>query len=297
MNDKGININMDFKQWLSEMPIGNAQLLGKGWDKEMPQGRAKSNNYDRASVNMLKTDADRDFAKLRKSFRLVRQTIDAYFVKKPGVGQFLEIGEVKEEFLERLGIDVPPIDRSHITIFYTNNTGDEKMPLTPWTIAHRLGHALRRLPSYEKFIAHIDKDFRQLMELIYGLKKPDPYSHSFGSKKISDYSRFTKKLMMQLGTMRSARQNQLAREGEFPHELFAQAIINNKIEFNKEIPRQLVIDYAWGHPRWDGSKYSKIHNDEYMLDYAVELLESNARFYKSQVNQILAEAVGRIFIM
>ena len=288
---------MDFKQWLSEMPLGIGAAVGKGW-KDFPAGKKRDQHWDKASYNIIKGDAAKDFKKLRKSFKLVDQTIDAYFVKSSGMRDNNERGEVDEEFLPSLGIDPPKINRSNITVFFVGNVGDYLIPLTPWTIAHRLGHALRRLPSYQTFIAHVERDFKQLMELIYHLEKPSQWDSSEqGYKKTVDYDRFTKQLMMSLGTMRSAREKKLARSGEFSHELFAQAIIQNKIEFKKEIPKQIIIDYMYGSPRWDSSKYSRIHDDEPMLDYAVQLLESNANFYKTQVNRILAEAVGKIFVM
>ena len=38
-----------------------------------------------------------------------------------------------------------------ITVVFTNNTGDRRLPLTPWIMAHRIGHAVqatgRQLPA------------------------------------------------------------------------------------------------------------------------------------------------------
>jgi hypothetical protein len=286
---------MDFKQWLSEMAIGQAELIGKGWEKDLPQGKKQDQNYDRASLNILKGDASRDFRNLRKSFALVKETVDVYFVKTPGMRKFSQIGEVKADDLKQLGTEIPPIDSSHITIFYTNNIGDEKMPMTPWTVAHRLGHVAERLPSYQKFRQHVERDFDELLGEIYGLTKPDRYS--FDRQKEIEYDKLTRQLMMGLGTMRSARENALARTGEFIHELFAQAIIDNKIKFNKEIPKELVTKYAWGKPAWDGSAYSKVHRDEIHLDDLVDRIESNAYYYKSQVSLVLREMIGKIFVM
>ena len=289
---------MDFKQWLSEMPI-EPKLMGKGWDRELPQGKTQDQHYDRASINILKGDASRDFKNLKKSFSLVKETIDAHFLKAPGMRGQIEIGEVNEEYLKQFGVEIPPIDRSHITIFFTNNLGAERMPLTPWTVAHRIGHAARRIDSYQKFTDHVTRDFSELMEMIYGLDRVSQ-RYAFGDqerKKQADHEKFTRQLMMGLGTMRSAREKAIFNTGEFTHELFAQAIIKNRIEFNREIPKQLVIKYAWGNPTWDGSVHSKIHRDEPMLDDITDRIEANANFYKSQVNLVLRDMVGKIFVM
>ena len=291
---------MNFRQWLSEMPIGTADLIGKGWNKDIPQGKSQDQHYDRATINILKSDAAKGFEKLRKSFALVDQTIDVYFVKTPGMRDHIEVGEVSEDYLKQLEIDVPQINRSNITIFFTNNTGAERMPLTPWTIAHRMGHAVRSLESYQNFTRHVEKDFNELLEQIYGKNKPSRYfgvQDDRAQREQRDHDSFVRQLMMELGTMRSAREKELFRSGEFVHELFAQAITQNKIKFNEKIPRQLIIRYAWGNPTWDGSTHSKIHRDEYMLDDIIERIRSNAHFYKSQVKLVLRDMVGKIFVM
>jgi hypothetical protein len=298
MNGKGLNINMDFKQWLSEMPI-NPQLMGKGWERELPQGKTQDQHYDRASVNIMKADAERGFKNLKKSFSLVKETIDAHFLKAPGMRDHIEQGEVTEDYLKQLGVEIPPINRSNITIFFTNNRGAERMPLTPWTVAHRIGHVARQLESYQKFSQHVERDFSELLQGIYGIEKvSNRYAFDDRARnKQADHDKFIRQLMMGLGTMRSAREKVLFRTGEFTHELFAQAIVKNRIEFNREIPKQLVTKYAWGNPTWDGSAHSKVHRDEILLDDFVDRIEANANFYKSQVNLVLKDMVGKIFVM
>jgi hypothetical protein len=298
MNCKGLNINMDFKQWLSEMPIGQADLIGKGWGKELPPGKKQDQNYDRASLNILKGDAGRDFQNLRRSFALVKETVDIHFVKTPGMRKHLQAGEVSEDYLKSLRVEMPPINRSNITIFFTNNVAAEKMPLTPWTVAHRIGHVATSLESYQKFMQHVERDFNELLKNIYGLEKPSSYGYDEKSaEKLMNHEKFIRQLMMSLGTMRSAREKSIFRSGEFIHELFAQAIIKNKIEFDEDIPKQLITKYAWGQPSWDGSISSKIHKDEFWMEETVAKIQSNASFYKTQVNLVLKEMVGKIFVM
>lgn len=284
---------MSFKQWLSEMPI-NPQLMGNGWERELTKGKTQDQHYDRASVNIMKADAGRGFKNLKKSFSLVKETIDAHFIKAPGMRDHIEQGEVTEDYLKKLGVEIPPINRSNITIFFTNNRGAERMPLTPWTVAHRIGHVARQLESYQKFSQHVERDFSELLQGIYGIEKVSWYSGD--NNKLADHDKFIRQLMMGLGTMRSAREKSLFRTGEFTHELFAQAIVKNKIEFNREIPKQLVTKYAWGNPAGRRA-YSKVHSDEILLDDFVDRIESNANFYKSQVNLVLKDMVGKIFVM
>jgi hypothetical protein len=284
--------NSTFKQWLAEMPISNAELVGK-WDK-WPQDQKQHQLYDKASYNILTNDPN--FEKLKGRFSKTKQNFDIYFVKKGGMSRHHEVGEVSEDYLDQLGIDLPPINGSNITLLFTNNRAAERMPLTPWTTAHRMGHAFRRLPEYDKFYRAIEREFDELIDEIYGLKKPSQWGDPKG-KKQQDYARFMRQLMQAFGSMRSAREGELFREGEFVHELLAQYIINGKITFREEIPRQLVTKYAWGNPTWDGSKSSKIHNDEYMMDYVVEKLRAAASYFGILCERMLDACVGKIFVM
>lgn len=291
---------MDFKQWLSEMPISKAELVGK-WDK-WPEGKKQHQHWDKASYNILTNDPGLE--KLKNKWKNVPQTFDMYFIKKAGMRDHIEVGDVDEEYLEQLGIKVPPIDPSHITIFFTNNRAAERIPMTPWTIGHRFGHAARRINAYQNFIEQVDRDFRELLKEIYGLERPSPYgNYGFGGyrddsgNKWRQYEQFMRKLMEGLGTMRSARKGELFRTGEFQHELFGQYIIQGEITFRDEIPRQLVTRYAWGNPTWDGSAHSKVHRDEHMLEYMIEKVAAAAGHYNVLCNRILNECIGKIFVM
>ena len=282
--------NSTFRQWLAEMPISNAELVGK-WDK-WPQGKKQHQHYDKASYNILTNDPG--FEKLKGKFSKTNQDFDIYFIKKGGMSDHIEVGEVSEDYLDQLGIDLPPINGSNITLLFTNNRAAERMPLTPWTTAHRMGHAFRRLPEYEKFNRAIEIEFGELLETIYELEKPSRYG-DFDKQR--DYTKYMRQLMQAFGSMRSAREGELLREGEFAQELLAQYIINGKITFREDIPRELVTKYAWGNPTWDGSKSSKIHNDEYMMDYVVEKLRAAASHFGILCEQMLNACVGKIFVM
>lgn len=282
---------MKFKKWIiNEMPISNAQLVGN-W-KNWPVGKQQDQNYDKASFNILTNDPD--FEKLKTKFSKTNQNFDVYFIKNRGMRDHIEVGEVSEDYLSNFNVNLPPINKSNITILFTNNRAAERMPLTPWTIAHRMGHAFNRLPTYQKFRKQVENDFNELLETIYGKQRPS----TWGSvKQSSDHQSFIRQLMQSFGSMRSAREGELFREGEFLHELLAQYIIEGNIKFREEIPRQLIIRYAWGNPTYDGSTYSKIHQDESMMDYIIEKLRSNADYYNYLCEQVLNECVGKIFVM
>ena len=78
-------------------------------------------------------------------------------VQFTGGGRWLETGAVTpERLVEIVGTaNAQRILAGHgpdvITVVFTNNTGDRRLPLTPWIMAHRIGHAVqatgRQLPA------------------------------------------------------------------------------------------------------------------------------------------------------
>lgn len=174
-----------------------------------------------------------------------------------------EIGEVSPEWVkENLEVDIQPRNDA-ITVIFTQNTGTEKIPMTAWAIAHRLGHAIKRGPNFERYFSEVLlQDFRELLDEIYGINK----QRSLGGYKYSYSSEDDEKersLAQAVGTMRSARQSNLVNFYEFTYELIAQWIITGKIKFNP-IPRSLILRkrMAWGRPAND-TRSSRLDKDSH----------------------------------
>lgn len=292
---------MKFTEWLqskekvlAEMPIGNAALLGK-WNN-FPPNTKQHQSWDKASYNILTNDVN--FEKLKNRWSRVRQTFDMYFVKNSGMSKQLQVGAVYEDYLKKLGIKIPPINYDHITVFFTNNIGSERVPMTPWTIGHRFGHAIfSDIPLMKQFHEILEHDFANLLKTIYNIH---PVIKTYGDnyyKEKKQHDKFLIKLMSAFGTMRSAREGLINRLGEFTFELLGQFILDGKITFNEEIPKQLITSYAWGRPKWDGTAYSRIHNDESMIDHVIDTLQYNAEEYNKICDKMLDRCVGKIFVM
>lgn len=289
---------------LNEMPINKAEFLGKDWNKF--KGDRQHQSWDKASYNIRYIN-DPDFQKLKNKWINVPQTFDMYFVKATGMRSFLETGEVSKDhrffdYLKKSNIKIPEIDEDNITVFFTNNSAAERIPMTPWTIGHRFGHASRNIHEYQEFTKKITSDFESLLRRIYGKEKPPSYTYGgyggYGERetnKRQNYDAFLRQLMQAFGTMRSAKMKLINRIGEFTHELFGQYIINGKITFNEEIPRQLVTKYSWGRPTWDGSAYSKVKSEE--KEGIIEKVREMADNYNYMCADILDACIGKIFVM
>ncbi len=99
-------------------------------------------------------------------------TLDFYFVNKSGLGQFRERGKVPYEFIfkpypEGLGLTHEEmgdktINSDNITVFFVSNTAADKIPMTAWTIVHRVGHAMNRTPQFQDYTKWLDNEFDEL---------------------------------------------------------------------------------------------------------------------------------------
>lgn len=278
---------MNFKNWLLyEMPINQAQLLGK-WD-QFPPNAKKSDNWDKASFNILNRANQSNFEKLKLSWEKTPQTFDLYFFKNKGTRATREEGEVDINYLKNLGINVP-INPANITVVYTNNIGDEKMPMTPWITAHRFAHSIVRSKSvgrsYEVKQSIIRRDFSDLFEETFNINKGSPR-----------FEPYLDKFIYSIATMRSATTNSIPRFGELFHELLAQFLIEGKIRYKKTLPRSLSLQMAWGRPRdmvsTNVPKTDEIYLQE--LEYRLEYFED---YHSNLMNQLLQDCVGKIFVI
>lgn len=281
---------MNFKEWLlQEMPISKFQLMGQwGPDAKRAYG------YSKQDVGILQNP--RAVEKIHKSWSNTKQNFDFYFLRSNAARKHVEVGEVSPGWVkDKLGIDIEPNPES-ITVIFTQNTGDEKIPMTAWTIAHRLGHAIRRNSQFQQYLQEeLTKDFRELLLQIYGIQRQPQYPPSYFGSNLSDDSKQLRALAHAVGTMRSARQNNLRNFGEFSYELVAQWIITGKIKFNP-LPKSLILRnrMAWGRPAPD-TRRSRVSEADY-IDWN-ESLQTYASKYEYYLDQVFSGLEGRIFVM
>ena len=172
--------------------------------------------------------------------------------------------------------------------------------MTAWTIAHRLGHAIRRDKIFEQYFAkEIMKDFRELLKEVYGIDKKYSYAPGggygggYGNSQIDEKD--LRALAHAVGTMRSARQNNLRNFFEFVYELVAQWIITGNVKFNP-LPMSLILKkrMAWGRPSND-TKRSKL--DDIAHEDWNETLRGYADKYEHYLDSVFSGLEGRIFVM
>lgn len=238
--------------FLLEMPLVDMQKIGKWNDPKNRHG------YDKASVGILNSDAG--VKKIQDIFNRINLADFAlYFVKQQGGRNHAEIGRVSPEELEqklglRYGVDIPANDDA-ITVIFTNNIAADRTPLTPWTIAHRIGHAFDATERRTRFSGKQRNSYynqfgdliRNILSDVYGysnIQSRDVYGRSILEKN----DPVVRQLLESIGKFRSARMKKLNRTNEFVFESFAYYLVNNgKLSYNP-FPTTLKTSNkkAWG---------------------------------------------------
>ena len=286
------------------MPVGALATIGDF---------TKAHSFKHAPDRALLT-SPKYVEKIKAAFSKTPFLFDLYFVNKPGAGQHVEIGQVRPDFVfskltpksrdwnserssQGLGIDPRELtlNPEAITCFFTNNAGAERMPMTAWIIAHRLGHVISRayapagkIGTYAGMEKYVE---RKLVELAacYGINKPANSYHytpsDYASTRKNELA--MKYLCHEIGTMRSARDKNLRNLQEMHHELFAQYLVEGQIILNPA-PARIPVTYAWGKPQ-----YRSCRNPA----EAQNIVEMLAASYHNFADNVLNECVGKIFVM
>ena len=274
---------------LNEAPIGTYTTIG-----DFQKGASYKDPRDRLTVSHPVT-----VEKVKDMLKNTTVDFDFYFVNKPGLRQFSERGKVPYEFIfkpfpEGLGLTHEDlgdksINSDNITVFFVSNTAADKIPMTAWTIVHRVGHAMNRTPQFQDYTKWLNNEFNELLSL-YGKQKPNRFSYD-----TNDYNRSRTfdlakgRLFNHIGTMRSAREGRIHRRYfEFYFELFVQYLKDGKITFNP-LTKNLLVGF--------GPYGSKSVASTQNLEEAQEKLNMIANTIPYFIEDVLTANMGDIFVM
>jgi len=274
-----------FKDILKEFPLGTYTTIG-----DFGKGASYKDPRDRTALSHPVT-----IQKVKDMLKNTSVDFDFYFVNKPGLRQFSEKGRVPYEFLvkpypEGLGLDPNQfkINSDNITVFFVSNTAADKIPMTAWTIIHRVGHVMNRTHQFKEYTDWVDKEFNELLK-IYGKSKENTRYGSDDYKKSRTFDLAKGRLFNHIGTMRSAREGKLHRRYyEFYYELFVQYLKDGKITFNP-LTKNLLVGF--------GPYGSKTIATTQNLEEAQEKLDSIANTIPYYIEDVLGANVGEIFVM
>ena len=273
------------KDILNEAPLGTYTAIG-GFDK----GASYKDPRDRAALNHPVT-----IQKVKDMLKSTSVDFDFYFVNKPGLRKFSEKGKVPYDFIvkpypEGLGLNPNQIEinNNNITVFFVGNTAADKIPMTAWTIIHRVGHVMNRTPQFQDYTKWLDNEFDELLK-IYGKSKESTRYGNSDYKKLRTFDLAKGRLFNHIGTMRSARDGKLSRRYfEFYYELFVQYLKDGKITFNP-LTKNLLVGF--------GPYGSKTIASTQNLEEAQEKLDSIANTIPYLIEDVLGANTGDIFVM
>jgi hypothetical protein len=267
---------------LPETPIDTFQTIG-----DFSKNSSFKDKTDRALVTHPVA-----VQKIKDFFKNTGVDFDFYFVNTKHAKPHVELGEVQEEFIfDKLKVTPDQlrngkISEDNITIFFTGNSGDEKVPFTAWIIAHRIGHVMRRVRDWKEINTLIDSSLKSILS-VYGITEKRSYD-SFTNSDYKVYEQAKRLLCEALGTFKSARDGNLRNSNEFTYELFAQYLKNGSIELN-DIPEILTLGY-----RAYGRKEVRRVKDKLLAEQYKQKLEA---YFPSYAEVVLEDCRGKIFLM
>ncbi len=231
---------------LFEAPIANFSYMGS------PTKSGSLRDDDIRAVQNPKWQV-----KVHKSFRFIHEEVnltlinmarDAMMVRDSNGGQnrihipnVLNIsqwsGSYRPVDFEHTFGFLPEQFRNRINITLISNEGDERVPLTPWMVAHRFMHALGNTTTdYARLNSEVslefDTFFRNVQKALEVVRyESGEYTLKVGSTYMASVEQNTE-MFKKLATFASAQHGKIARPGEFIIELATQYFLTGKMYFN-----------------------------------------------------------------
>ena len=284
-----------FKQFLQEAPIGDYKTFGN-FDK---------NSSFRSARDRFLIKNPRTIDIVKKKFNSTNHNFNLYFVNSPKANKHTEVGEVDPKWVsDNLGEDIynevvngKDFDES-VNIIFTNNKGSERMAMTGWIMAHRIGHALARRNGMKSGYEYVEASnalldaFANCMEY-YSIndvdRTDDRFSRTYTLGSYNKSKRRNQLLMLsffyEVATFKSARDKNIRDWFEVLNELIAQYITTGKIKFNKT-PRIIELKGP------NGFRY--YCKDVDAVNEILETLENTMEYY---ISEMLYNAQGNIYVM
>jgi len=245
--------------------------------------------------------------KVESFFKNTNQDFRFFVSNLPKLRKYRESGEATAEELEK--IFGPKISQQilqgsdeAITVVFMGNYGLNRVMMTPWTMAHRIGHAIaasdgygtntqRSIPEWPRLRDEFRKSTEKILSTYYGV-----YSSIMPYGRYSYIEDAKRALYYGLGTTKSSRERNLNTSTEFIYEQLALFILKGTVVLNP-----LPVSVGYGRVvGWKNKSYEKY------LNIKSEFRDEPARQQASQklahelnglLNDFLWAAVGRVFIM
>lgn len=293
-------IKKTFKEFLAEAPVQDYETFGN-----FNKGSSFRKEQDRKMITSPKA-----IKNIHKKWGKIPYDFNLYFLNSAKGNNHTEVGRVSPDWVKQ-NLDPSVTQKLEqqnsagklddaITIIFTNNKAAERMPMTPWTIAHRFAHAVRRVKgmndskgTYVDAEKHLVSQTAELMQY-YGKSDFKPERelgfYNSGDRDVTRKDQLAMIYLFQhLATFKSARDKNLRDWFEIMNEIFAQYIISGgTIKFNPA--PQCFGGGAFGKKQQYCAKADEMED----LNAHVQML---ARDMGYMIDQVLSSAVGNIYVM
>jgi hypothetical protein len=280
-------------EFITEVPLTHYEPIG---------------DFSQPGKGGFRHEVDRKLAthptNIKKIHTFLEQTpfdFRVYALNKPGASKFAEYGEMTYDvfelnFSEDIAAKVFADSDDAITIVYVGNSGAERVMFTPWIMAHRFGHAIQaggrtsRAQNYawKEAEQHFFRSINGILEEYYNKPSAERFGVTPQNMKY-DLTREYNALFNTIGTMRSARTNQIKRPYEFFYECFAQYLKTGEVTFNP-LPR--YIDY--GRKAWGRSTNTMRGKNTDQGNEELQILANDLTYL---FNDVLSNAQGNVYVM
>ena len=280
---------MRAEEFITEAPLADYVPLGD-FNKPGPFRNKVDKKLITHPTNQLKTA--KFFENTPYDFRL-------FFSNIPGTGKRNEIGVVSPEeviatFGEQVGQQIITGSEDAITVVFLGNFGSQAVMMTPWVMAHRIGHAVtasnRRnntIITWDTVEKHFFRSINEALTEVYG--KPE-HARGVAWNRQAEYNA----LFNAIGTQRSSRENQIKRPYEFMYEMFAQYLKTGTVTLNP-FPAQLGYGRkAWGN---QAQMTARINDEEDLQKALAQKADTLGYDMQLLFGDVLGELQGRIFLM
>lgn len=242
--------------------------------------------------------------KTAKFFEQTPYDFRLFFSNISGTGKYAETGPVSAEQLQQMfGPEyAKQIITGHedaITVVFVGNSGDSKVMMTPWIMAHRFGHAIqsgirrnRAWSAWGEAEKHFFYTINSTLEEYYGKASPSRMGVTPSSMR-GDLTPEYNALFNAIGTQRSSRSGQIKRPYEFFYELFAAYLKNGDVKLNP-LPTNLGYGRkAWGNP----TRFMNLKPEFSDESERSEVTDILARDLSYMFDDVLSSSVSKIFVM
>ncbi len=280
---------------ISEAPIEDLTHVGD-WEK--------SSSFRHAQDRKLLTNP-KALRKITAQWEKTPVNFNVYLVNNKDGTKHGEVGEVSKKWMEEnLPTTAPYIEikPDAVNLLFMNNTGDERVPMTGWIMAHRFGHVVarhnfgqgtkprgnsmgmeRQFADFEDAREALNRTMMSILNDGYGYKLRQTNGGWFGPE-----GNVLVAFYEQIGTMRSARTGAIRNEFEFTLELLAQYMLTGRMKFNpipKTFSKGRSVHASFKGPEDDMDYYNGMLDD--LADGTLNYMFDN----------LLQACVGKILVM